>query len=74
MLSSSRERLVSSSSSKSSISKSSAPESIIVMMEVSLALIPSAITVPFLTTSPSSTFNSPTFAKVCNSPGLTVIS
>ena len=58
MLSSSSERLASSSSSKSSISMSSLAESIIDTIEVSLALIPSAITVPFLTTSPSSTLSS----------------
>ena len=64
MLSSSIERLVSSSSSKSSISMSSIEESIIVTIEVSLALIPSAITVTFLTTSPSSIFNSETLDNV----------
>ena len=43
---------------------SSIEESIIVMIEVSLALIPSAITVPFLTTSPSSTLSSETLESV----------
>ena len=62
------------SSSKSSIAISSTEESIIVTTEVVLALMPSAITVPFLITSPSSTFNSEMLDKVWTSPGLIVTS
>ena len=53
---------------------SSNEESIIVTIEVAFAFTPSAITVPFLITSPSSTFNAPTLGKEWISPGLTVIS
>ena len=64
MFSSSKLNDVSSSSSKSSISAKSSSESITVTIAVSFALIPSAITVPFLITSFSSTFNSETLDNV----------
>ena len=66
--------VVSISSSKSSISKSSKSISIIVTIEVSFALIPLAIVVPASTTEPSSTLSSDTFESVCTSPGLIVTS